>query len=428
MVSGQPVSFGSADDPMEAFGFPRWQSSVGVEAMGGFSLIGAQWRTAGNFSVEYLSQSISARADGTIRAGIYGTYDRDMDETYDIARLIRYVRIEPSRSSLYLRIGSTNRLRLGTGHVVNFYSSRTDWDDRSIGIEATWGGRFLRLSAFADNFLLDRVIGGRVAWHPLSWARDEKARSLELGAAYVLDRRRVGLDRALEAYNFDLQFTAANIGDILLKPFATFSWYEDAGSGLGVGGELASDNFVDVARFRLRVAVYYSEEGFIPGYVGSFYRVSSPLARILKSEDLSPTDSVGAVAGYSIADANRATSLETELRLLFFGRFELWYNFRRHFGSQALSEYHVRLYFRAGRINAYIAQDRGGLRHFFTLFNDLGDQTSMEFQTDYRFTPGFWLFVRARYSYEEVERAADGTHRFVVQRRFEPFSGFRWRF
>ena len=101
---------------------------------------------------------------------------------------------------------------------------------------------------------------------------------------------------------------------------------------------------------------------------------------------------------------------------------------RRHFGGEPLSESHLRLFFRTGRIAAQISQDRGGLRSFFSLFNDLGDQTSLHFRTDYHVSGGLWIFVRAIYSYERGERAADGSERYIVQRRFEPYTGLRFGF
>ncbi len=426
-AGAQPVAFGSGDDPSEQTARAIWRPSTTLQAMGGFSLIGAQWRTATNFTVDFHSLNVAARAHGTIRAGIYGTYDADIDDTYDAARILDFVRVTPVGSNLYARAGPTTRLRLGTGHIVNFLNTKSVWDDRTVGLEGYASTGAFSVAAFADNFLLDRLIGGRAAIRPLFWAREPKARSLEIGATYVMDRKKLGDRRLLTAYGADLQFVAATIGDILFRPFGTFSWYENGGGGMGIGAELMSDDFVDVARFRVRLALYYSGDGFVPGHVGSFYAVSNGAARILKAEDLAPGDTVGAVTGVPLATAPGGTALETEVRLLFFRSFELWFSFRRHFGGPPLSEYHIRLFFRTGRLTAYVGQDRAGLKSFFTLFNDLGDQTWMEFQTDYHVARGFWIFVRAVYAYEEAAPTDDGSQRFLVQRRFEPFGGLRIR-
>jgi hypothetical protein len=390
-------------------------------------LIGPDWHTAAGATFAYYGSRLSARFEGTVRTGVEGAYKPDVDGFYDLLRLVSFARSNSNTRTLYLRAGPTNRLRLGTGHVVNFFSTDNVWDDRTVAVEAHWPGRLFDVGAFSDDVRMNRVVGGRVSMRPLFWAREENARSFEVGASYVTDRREQMGSPLVSAYTFDLRFTAVNIGDILLQPFAAFSSYRNAGSGLGVGGELASDNFIDVARFRLRLAVYVSGDGFIPGYVGSFYRVSNPNARILKSEDFD-NDSTGAVVGTVLAEAEGSTSLETEIRLLFFDRFELWYSFRRYFGGRPLSESHIRLFFRTGRIAAQISQDRGGLSSFFALFDDLGDQTTLNFRTDYHVSGGLWIFVRAIYSYEETQPASDGSDRFVVQRRFEPYTGLRFSF
>ncbi len=424
----QPVNFGSADDPSETATGPVWRRSINADIRGGLSLIGPDWRAATGVTVEYRGIDLSARFNGTFRGGISGAYDPDINGAYDLLRLVEYVRLTPSPRGFYLRAGPTNRFRLGNGHVANFFSSETVWDDRTVGLEAVWPGPMFDVSVFSDDVRMNRVMGGRVAIRPLFWAREEKARSLEIGAAYVTDRRQFGGEPLITAYTFDLRFTAASVGEVIIQPFATVSAYRDAGAGFGLGGEMMSDNFIDVARFRLRFALYVSDDGFIPGYVGALYRVSNPDARIVKSEDFSGTDPIDAVVGIALQDAERGTSFETELRVLFFDQFEFWYSFRRHFGGAPLSEYHLRLFFQTGRLSAQVSQDRGGLKSFFTLFNDVGDQTTLQFRTDYHVARGFWLFVRAIYSYERAEQQADGPERFVVQRRFEPYTGLRFRF
>jgi hypothetical protein len=114
---------------------------------------------------------------------------------------------------------------------------------------------------------------------------------------------------------------------------------------------------------------------------------------------------------------------------LIFERFELWYYFRRHYGTQSLSEYHLRLYVhQRNRLRVNIGLDRAGLRSFFSLFNEMGDQSALVFGTDYRWSGPFWIFVNARYTFEEVAPDPDGTRQYLVQRRFEPFGGVRFAF
>ncbi|MEX1055724.1 MAG: hypothetical protein WED81_06820, partial [Rhodothermales bacterium] len=118
--------------------------------------------------------------------------------------------------------------------------------------------------------------------------------------------------------------------------------------------------------------------------------------------------------------------LETELRVLIFERFELWYFFRRHYGTQSLGEYHLRLFYnQPGRLRINVGMDRGGLKSVLSLFNSLGNQSALVFGTDYRLLGPFWVFIHARYTFEEAGTTEGGTKHYLVQRRFEPFTGMR---
>ncbi|MEZ4695824.1 MAG: hypothetical protein R2832_05365 [Rhodothermales bacterium] len=426
-ADGQPVRFGAADDPSEKVDLRLWSDDNTVDVLAGFSLIGPTWRSATSVTAGFSTPNLTARLQSTFRTGLDGSYGPDFDESYDVLRQIDFVRFKlQSRNALYARVGAIPRVRLGTGHLVNFFNSTVAWDERTIGAEFSWQARVVELSAFTDNVVIDGVSGGRLAIRPLQWSDDARARTLTLGVNYVTDvsgsadfRRPV-----LAGYNVDISFVAAFVGEAALRPFASVAVIDGGGGGMGIGADFMSDNFVDVARFNLRLALYYNSRGFRPGYVGSFYQVENPKARIRRSEDFeNPTQLVG----IALPDSEPGNDLETELRFLIFDRFELWYNFRRHFGLQSLSEYHLRLFFRTDKLRAQFGQDRAGLRGFFTLFNDLGDQTALVFQTDYNFRKKLWLVVRSRYTYQRRD-AEDGMERYLVQRRFEPLFGLRVRF
>ena len=130
-----------------------------------------------------------------------------------------------------------------------------------------------------------------------------------------------------------------------------------------------------------------------------------------------------------LAQGAGGNDLVTELRLLIFERFELWYYFRRHYGSQRLSSYHLHAFLRVvDRLRLNIALDRQGLGGFFTIFNDMDDQSLLLFGLDYRVLGAAWISVDARYTFEQLADAPDGTARYLVQRWFEPRIGLRFRF
>jgi hypothetical protein len=283
----------------------------------------------------------------------------------------------------------------------------------------------ISFSGFTDNVIPDGVIGGRLALNPLLSSSDQRAQTLEIGLNYVTDIADASLKNpTLSAYNVDLSFAAAFVGEAMLRPFASFALIDKGGGGLGIGADFMSENFVDVARFNLRIAMYYNSSDFRPAYFGSFYQVDNPIARIQRSEGFSdPSETIG----IRLRDIEPGNDLETELRFVVFDRFEFWYYFRRHFGDQSLSEYHLRFFFQTPKLRAQIGQDRAGLKGYFTLFNDLGDQTALVFQTDYSVREQLWIVVRARYTYQRRE-SVDGEQRYLVQRRFEPLAGLRLRF
>ena len=429
-LAAQPIRFGAADDPREHLQRVWWKREQTLHLLGGLSLIGPQWRGAGHASADLVTRPATAHLGATFRAGYFGEYSPDLDEPYDALRAISFLRYNPPPEvPMHLRVGTLERLRLGTGHVVNFFSSSVAWDERTVGAEGFYRTAPVTVAAFTDNVTADGLVGGRLGVRPLYRAASTRWRTATLGLNYVTDlaERPPGTDR-LEAFNVDASFVAFRSGQIDFVPFASVAWYRDYGSGISFGADLESENFIDLLSFRLRMALFYNGESFIPTYVNTFYTVHSPTARILDSgADARPR--ADALAGIPLADAAGGNDLLTEFRLLMIERFELWYSFRRHYGSQRLSEYHLHFFLRIyDRMRLNVAIDRTGLAGFFSTFTALDDQSALDFGIDYRLLRNLWLSVDARYTFERVSDGPDGTERYLVQRRFEPFTGLYFRF
>lgn len=430
-AAAQPVDFGSSDDPREQLQLVWWRYQNSLDFGTGLSLISDHWRGGLTATMNAVTPTLSARLNGTLRGGIYGRYEPDSDDLYDVVRLLEFARYtSPVRSNVYVRAGRIKRMRLGSGHLVNFFNSEVAWDRRTVGAEGIYDGRIVDVGGFSDNVLVNGVVGGRVAIRPLFWGDDARTQSFSVALNYVTDlETRTDTSSGLTAYNVEMSFNALTSGEIRLMPYTSFAWYPEYGSGIAFGANIEADNFIDLARFRLRLALYYNGRRFIPGYVGSFYHVNNPGARILNAERYLEGAREVNYEGVDLMDASGGSDFETELRVLIFERFELWYNFRRHYGSHSLSEYHLRLYFhQPNRLRVNVGMDRGGLLGIFSLFNDLGDQTALVFGTDYRVAGPFWAFVNARYSFERVGIDDEGREQYLVQRRFEPFTGIRFDF
>lgn len=428
-VRAQPMLFGSLDDPDEVHRVARWDRVRYVEPAAGFSLIGAQWRTALGGRLRIEGQVGSLLLDASARAGLYGTYGPDFDQLYDLLRIVRHVRLDPvGRRFTYARLGPLRRTRLGAGHLMDFFSSETAWDDRRVGLELRLGRETAAVYAVTDDVRLGRVVGGRATWNPLAGARSPVLRSLQVGGSYVVDRStrgRTDMD-PVEAWEADLRVEAVRSGAFALRPFVSFARIRRYGDGLLFGADLEADNFIDLASVHARLAVQYAADRFVPGYFGAFYSVSNPRARIVESVDgeIGP----GSTVGVALSDVIASTSALTELRIHVFERFEFWYAFRRHYGPQPLSEMHLRMFLRARRFRFGLGQDRGGLGGFFTVFRPLRDEATLWFRTDYRVLRGVWVHAEARYTYERVDRGESPGPRYLVQRRFDPYAGLRVRF
>ncbi|MBO6576568.1 MAG: hypothetical protein JJ896_13150 [Rhodothermales bacterium] len=411
--AGQAQShlFGSLDDPLEVPAAAWWARTSHAEALSGLSLVGAQWRSAARLRARLVSRRAAAEIDGSFRAGIYGRYAPETDEPYDALRALSYARVQTEGA--YLRAGTPTRTRMGSGLLVDFYHGGAAWDERSVGLEAALSGRLLGIRAMASDARLDALVSGRAELY---------LGRVTLGAGLTADRRlSLDAENAPTAREADLRVIAARSGGFTLEPFVSAAEFLRYGRGMMVGADLGTRNFIDLARFHVRLALQYAEDRFIPGYFGSFYEVHNPLAVIASGEGIGETE------GVALADAAAATYLLSELRLMFFERFELWYAFRRHYGAAQRSTFHLRVFLRSERLLFAYGEDRGGLRSVFSLLDDVGLQSVMSFRVDYRLTGPLWMRVDARYGYTPLFES-EGVTRYSVQRRFEPYVGLRATF
>jgi len=83
----------------------------------------------------------------------------------------------------------------------------------------------------------------------------------------------------LEAYADLLQF-----GEISIAPFVSYAEFFNYGRSLGVGVEAGSENLIGVGRTNARLGLFFSDDGFLPGYFNSFYSVSNGFNRIVDAD------------------------------------------------------------------------------------------------------------------------------------------------
>ncbi|MEM6647685.1 MAG: hypothetical protein AAF730_15680, partial [Bacteroidota bacterium] len=315
----------------------------------------------------------------------------------------------------------------GTGHLVDFFSTMTAWDARTIGVEGFYQTPTFNLAVFSDDVLLNGLVGGRLGLHPFRRQRGSRLRTLEVGVSAITDQRIDGT--AFTGYNVDASVDAFRTDPLAFTPFASVAWYQNQGHSVGLGAHVGTRPTGDFGAVRLTMAAYFNSDHFLPGYVGSFYSISNEGARVIDAERFDPDLSAERYADRPLSQLGSDLSIWTELRVLVYEQVEVLYAFRREYASSNMSTMHLRLFFETqGGTRLDLGLDRGGLGGVFSAFNDLGDLTALVLNAEAEVRFPFWVFVQSRYTFEQREDADDGTRRFLVQRRFEPMGGLRLTF
>ncbi len=422
-----PFDFGSGDNPTEVITRSPQGTAFRVDAFGGPSFLGVRWRTGFGIDADAAAGPFSLGLSGRLRVGDSGIYDPDTDETYDLLRLVRYARFDPSPSvPVYARVGPLANTTLGTGHLVHSFQTITAWDERSVGAEVALQLPFVRLAGFADDVRLDGLVGGRATVTPFAGSFRPRVRSLQIGATAVTD---LGLSSASSttAFSLDTRFAFLRVGDFALSPFASYARFAEYGDSFGAGAEFASEELIGLGRVGATLGLFRSSDQFIPGYFNAFYSVSNPEARIWNA-DAFYRDVPDETVGTALAEAQGGTSVYFGLRALVFRAFEFATYVRRDYSDDPLSEAGLRLVVSPGGGNPFrlvFDVQRQGRTSFWSLFGDFRDQNTLTFHLDYAVTGPAWIFIRSRYGFTRVADGPDGTERYLVERRFEPFVGVR---
>ena len=419
-LQAQAWLFGSRDDPAEQASVEWWNAYAELTGAAGFSLIGPQWRGVTRVDLEARGADYAFGLEGSFRSGIYGRYDVETDEWRDALRVLAFARYRPADGSTYLRAGPLERTRLGSGHLVNFYSSAAIWDDRTIGVELQRTGANHTLEAFTSDVTRKGLTGLRFAVAPFDKGVPGP-RSLEFSAAVVEELgRETDLGHPFRGFEGAARMVAYRSGSFDFVPFASVAWLPEYGQGVLVGANLENANFIDTARLYLSLALHYNSADFRHGYFGTFYEVSGPGRSIIEAGVTDRKD-------IPLRDVERGNSILFESRILFFERFELWYAFQRYHGAQHLSEYHLRLLFNSRNVQVAVSQDRRGLKGFTSLFGELGEENRLRFGFDLRLLRQVWLLMDAHYTYR-LNTVIEGNAYHSIQRRFDPVIGLRARF
>ena len=430
-VTAQPILFGSSDDVMELGSGVREPDRARAAAYVGPAYLPDTWRGAARVEAEALSGRLSVGLGGTVHSGDGGLYGPEADELYDLARLIRYVRINSTAGARsYARLGPTERVTLGSGALVRGFRTTGAWDERRIGAEGAVERGGLRAAGFASDVLsTSGVVGAEVGVR--TGARLGPLADLGVTLAAVHDLGQPGItgDSSLTGVELTLRGTYG-VGPTALRPFLTHARYLGQGSTLGGGVDVGSPNLADALRARARLALFASTADFVPGHVGPFYALSNRTARIVDDGSFFDPTEADRLAGTPLDSLGAGLDVVVDLRLVAFGRFEVSQHVRRHIGDERASAYAVRLAARLpNAARAEFSLERQDYRGFFDLIQDLGQLNTLVLDVRVPVGDRGQVFVRSRYSYRRLTPddgyPDDGPDRFLVERRFEPMVGVR---
>jgi hypothetical protein len=374
---------------------------------------------------------VHAALDYTWHIDEDGLYDPAVDEVIDIARAVRYLRIEPAVGRpLYVRAGPVRRVELSTGHLVRGFGTWAAHDERAPGLELSAAAGPVDVLGFIEDVRMGGVAGAQVSLAPLAGAADERLRTVRLAVSGVHDAGPPA-DSSTTALQVDARGDLARLGGIALTPWVSYARFLHYGQSLGAGADVGSSDLVGTARVRLRLGLFASTDEFIPGYFSPLYAVANVHDRVIEADGYYDADTTSSpLAGIALGEASAGVDVVAELRILAFGQFEVFQHIRRHIGAGGQSAYAARVAYRprdpAG-VRLDLMFERQGFKRVLGLFGDLRDLNALILDLD---APlpffGLRLSLRSRYGYERLPDAADGGRRFLVQRRFEPLVGLRW--
>ena len=433
-LAAQPLRFGSAD-ALDELGSGRPARDV-VEVSGavGAAYLPAAWRGAVQGRLEASAGRVSLGLGQTVHPAAGGLYDPEADELYDVARALRYLRLNATpQSRVYARLGPPEHLTLGAGALARGYRTTTAWDARTVGLEAAAErGRFV-VGGFADDVRLNGVVGGQV--------------EVETGSSVgPLVNARVGIaglhDLGLAQFTGDSSLTGVEawasaewVGDetFSVSPFVSTARYLGRGGTLGAGIEAGAYNLSNAFRANVQVALYASGAGFALGHVGPFYAVSNARERIVDADSFYDDDPALTLVGTPLDSVQAGVDFVTSGRVLAFGRFEVAGHVRRHVGADRLSAFGVRLGARLPRGGAVAFElERQGFRSLLSLLGDLGEENALRLDLRVPLAEPVVLVVQSRYGYRALTPSELGPEgiserRFLIERRFEPMVGLRIR-
>ncbi|MEM6784654.1 MAG: hypothetical protein AAF624_13075 [Bacteroidota bacterium] len=436
----QPLTFGHAADPFEApqrRGFGTVTQSE-IALLGGPSFIDDRWRAFGGIEARLSTTRLGVGVLIPGRTGVSGIYEEDYDEPYDALRRLLHLRLNPTATSpVYLRLGPIEQMRLGTGLLLDGFATTAAWEERTVGAEAAVRVGAVSLAGFVEDVRLDGLIGAQLAFEPLRRVTGPLERTrLTLEGTYDLALADVRADAPADSVALPLAVGATLQvplrGEVLtVGPYASGGYQWERGASVEIGIEALAVRFADLVDVQARLGVYGYEGGVRVAPFDAFY----PLLRSGEIVQANPfyeapgAPQRSAVLAVDSIEAGGGVHVDVQMRL---GEsLLLAQTVRLPTDGQPLGAHRLRAAYATSQGLRFIfAFERGGVRTLGDIFQGFdADLTTLRFDVDYPVTRRIVARMRARYGFRRLPTDEVGhPAAYLVERRFEPTVGFRFRF
>jgi len=201
----------------------------------------------------------------------------DWNESYDWARLIRYVRYGHKGDNFYTRVGALDAHRLGHGFIMNYYTNEASYDKRKIGLALDIDFGTFGFESVTNNMGRLEIIGGRGYARPLRPYIDIPIiKNLTFGATFVTDVDPDGLratDDGITEFGLDIELPLVNVPMFNTLAYFDVAQIKDYGSGTAFGIAANLSVIANVAEISAKLERRLLGEEFLPSYFDAFYEI-----------------------------------------------------------------------------------------------------------------------------------------------------------
>lgn len=238
----------------------------------------------------------------------------DFDETYDYARIIRYLRWGHKGDEIYARLGVLDYAQLGHGFIMYLYNNSPSYDDRRLGTEFDLNFGKYGLETVYSDFAGAGVFGLRGYVRPLqyttlaavpilggmevgaTWAGDMRPNSKDTRDTVINGIPRSVNDGTMNVVGADIGFPLVRVPTVSSTLYADFAEIVSFGSGEAVG---LQTNFTGLGLVNLftKFERRFTGDKFIANYFDTFYELDryelSGAVFSSKAQQLDRTNSPG---------------------------------------------------------------------------------------------------------------------------------------